>query len=350
MDKLELIHERNKLMAWILYLFFFMFLIFTRFITDELFVYSITVFISGSILCAIICYLNWRKKLITQTMYICVFGMSIFTILVFWHDPHYLNFLLVFFTIFTLVLYQNYGPIIYMGIAGTLIGSYYHIVDPDRLLFTDPSFGTYLASVVMFMIVAFFQIHFSEQWRKRVEHLAYHDVLTGIANRTLFGIQVKKAMDKLEADHKLAILFIDIDNFKLINDNLRHDEGDQFLIEAALKINQCIDGSSGLVARMGGDEFSVLLPNISSAHDALQIAKEIKDTLKQSYYIGNAKEVNGMTGEEDHIQVTASIGISIYPDHGRDHSTLYKNADMAMYWAKHKGKNGYKLFNDTLQS
>ena len=168
----------------------------------------------------------------------------------------------------------------------------------------------------------------------QIRHLAYHDILTGLPNRLLFKDSLTVAISRAQRERsKLAVLFLDLDRFKSINDSLGHNAGDHLLQEAASRIQSCVR-ESDTVARQGGDEFTVMLPMVSSADDAVVIARKILDVLRLPFTI-----------EDDERFITTSLGISMYPDDGYDADTLVKNADTAMYQAKGLGRDNYQTFN-----
>lgn len=168
--------------------------------------------------------------------------------------------------------------------------------------------------------------------------LAYTDVLTGIANRTLF-------LDRLNASiaqayrqlNKVAVLFLDLDGFKAINDNLGHEAGDMLLKKVATRLKESVR-TADTVARLGGDEFTVIL-NLNEANDAQIVAEKIIESIAQPYDLGDT---------EGHV--TVSIGIAIYPDQAENSATLIKNADAAMYAAKQAGKNQFRLYAQDMGS
>jgi diguanylate cyclase (GGDEF)-like protein len=174
-----------------------------------------------------------------------------------------------------------------------------------------------------------------EKWR----HLSYHDMLTGLPNRILFSDRLKQAIAAAKRDkiHILSMMFIDLDDFKEINDNFGHVTGDLALKEVASRIQDCLR-ESDTAARMGGDEFLVLLPAIESPDDAIIVAKKIRHALCQPIDLGNL----GLT-------VTTSIGIAVYPEHGSEEETLLRNADAAMYHAKKSGRNTVCVFSAVQQ-
>jgi diguanylate cyclase (GGDEF)-like protein/PAS domain S-box-containing protein len=170
--------------------------------------------------------------------------------------------------------------------------------------------------------------------RERMTELAYKDPLTGLENRTSLTPALEQAVQRARRHGtKLAGMFIDLDGFKQINDNFGHDAGDRFLVEVARRIRINIRASD-VVARLGGDEFFVLLDEVRDARTVEPVARKILDGLLQSYELEGA----GTLG------VSASIGISVFPDDADDAAMLVKNADKAMYAAKQAGKSGYRFF------
>ncbi|PWK13056.1 sensor domain-containing protein [Tumebacillus permanentifrigoris] len=171
--------------------------------------------------------------------------------------------------------------------------------------------------------------------RKRDEHmiyhLAYYDSLTGLPNRRMFLDRLQYALDVAEQErHLVAVMMLDLDRFKVINESLGHAIGDQILQEVAIRLQACIDPEH-TVARLGGDEFALLLPKLSNADHAVDTANSILKAFQKTILIA---------GYEFHI--TSSIGISLYPDDGVDANTLLKHADTAMYIAKEQGKNNFQ--------
>lgn len=174
-----------------------------------------------------------------------------------------------------------------------------------------------------------------KQAQDQVLKLARFDSLTGLANRSVFSERVKLAIETAERNGFLgAVLFLDLDNFKRINDTFGHGMGDLLLQEVARRITESgNEKSSPLVARFGGDEFTVLLPEINQISDAEEAARRILESIGMTI---------DLAGHE--VVVTPSIGIAIFPHHGEDVDSLMKNVDAAMYFVKRAGKNGYELF------
>ncbi len=166
-----------------------------------------------------------------------------------------------------------------------------------------------------------------------LDHMAHHDVLTGLPNRMLLQDRLSQAIELARRQGKqLAVMFMDLDRFKYINDSLGHAVGDQLLQSVTRRLVACVRHSD-TVSRQGGDEFVLLLSNIEHAEDAALSAQKMLDTIALPHPI-----------DRQELQIGASIGISIYPDDGRDVETLIKNADIAMYHAKESGRNNYKFF------
>lgn len=173
--------------------------------------------------------------------------------------------------------------------------------------------------------------------QRRIEYMATHDELTRLPNRNLLVDRLKHSIAQgARLRQKLAVLFIDLDNFKNINDSLGHDVGDELLKEAARRLQSCVRGADTL-ARLGGDEFVALLVDVD-LDQIRAIAARIVDFLSASFEI-----------QERSLFGSASIGIAIYPDDGNDSSTLLKSADTAMYRAKERGKNQYQFFADEMK-
>ena len=165
---------------------------------------------------------------------------------------------------------------------------------------------------------------------QQIQRLAYYDTLTGLPNRTLFLDRLDRALaGAARANGKVALFFIDLDGFKLINDNLGHAQGDLLLTTVARRLRKGVRRSDTL-ARLGGDEFMVLVPYGGEERNAAHLARNLLDGISPPCEIGGRD-----------VYTTASIGISIFPDDGRDAETLLKCADMAMYAAKEAGRNGY---------
>jgi diguanylate cyclase (GGDEF)-like protein len=174
---------------------------------------------------------------------------------------------------------------------------------------------------------------------ERVEYLAYHDGLTGLPNRSLFSKRLSQSISEAQRyQRRLAVAFLDLDRFKQINDTLGHEAGDQLLKEVAVRLKASVRDSD-TVARLGGDEFVVLLPELEDEKYAAIVAAKILAATARPFTL---------MGQE--FRVTASIGISTYPQDGLDEQTLTKNADIAMYQAKAEGKNNFQFYSEKLNA
>jgi diguanylate cyclase (GGDEF)-like protein/PAS domain S-box-containing protein len=172
---------------------------------------------------------------------------------------------------------------------------------------------------------------------RRLEFLAHHDTLTGLPNRAMFQERAREAVAHARRhDKTAAVLFIDLDNFKQINDTLGHDVGDGLLKVIASRLRACVRGDD-FIARIGGDEFCVLLQDIAEPREAASVAQKLLHELGKAYRIGEYPLTSG-----------ASIGIACVPQDGHDVATLLRLADAAMYRAKEAGRNGYQFFSVVL--
>jgi len=168
---------------------------------------------------------------------------------------------------------------------------------------------------------------------ERIVHMAMHDALTDLPNRTQFQARLREALARVERGERLAVLCLDLDNFKTVNDTLGHDVGDALLKIIASRLRASVRGDD-FVARIGGDEFCVLLQDIADPREAAAVAQKLLHELGKSYRIG-----------EHQVSSGASIGIACVPQDGDDVATLLRLADLAMYRAKELGRNGYQFFS-----
>jgi diguanylate cyclase (GGDEF)-like protein/PAS domain S-box-containing protein len=182
-------------------------------------------------------------------------------------------------------------------------------------------------------VIVFRDVTQARAMSQRMSYLAHHDYLTGLPNRLLLNDRLSQAMVAARRRRQqLAVLFVDVDRFKHINDSLGHAIGDQLLLSVAGRLADSVRGSD-TVSRQGGDEFVILLPTIAQAEDAALSANKILTALSMPHRV------------QDHdLQITGSIGIGVYPDDGADADTLVKNADIAMLIAKDSGRNNYRFF------
>jgi len=189
-----------------------------------------------------------------------------------------------------------------------------------------------------------------KQAEEQIFNLAYYDTLTGLPNRSFFKQYARKTLIQAGRDNKkVALMFLDLDGFKRVNDTLGHDKGDELLksisqiLSKGLRATDSIakiipsDESSTTLSRLGGDEFTILLGDLADWKQAASVAQRVIDHLGQPVWL-----------KDQEITITGSIGISVYPDDGEDVDTLLKNADIAMYQTKAEGKNGYKFYTEQL--
>ncbi len=187
---------------------------------------------------------------------------------------------------------------------------------------------------------------------KSISHIAYHDSLTGLPNRYLFRDRLNLHIAQVKRSKmKLGVVFLDVDDFKRINDTLGHDAGDLLLKEVAKKLNDCIRNTdtvyrqtgstheNNTVARVGGDEFTILLTDMQDSQDAVIVAQRVMKALSEPFML-----------EEFEIFISLSMGISVCPDDSEDSGDLLRNADVAMYHAKKQGKNNFKFYNQTMNA
>jgi diguanylate cyclase (GGDEF)-like protein/PAS domain S-box-containing protein len=186
-------------------------------------------------------------------------------------------------------------------------------------------------------VAVFSDITSIKQSQSQLEHLAHHDSLTNLPNRLLFEDRLQHAISQSKRQgRQLAVLFLDLDRFKNINDTLGHAMGDELLKEVAKRLLDILRDDD-TAARLGGDEFTVLVENLEDPSQAAVVAAKIQESFKTPYQIA---------GRELHV--TTSIGISIYPEDGQSVADLTKNADAAMYQAKEQGRNNYRYYTSEL--
>jgi diguanylate cyclase (GGDEF)-like protein/PAS domain S-box-containing protein len=172
---------------------------------------------------------------------------------------------------------------------------------------------------------------------EKIAHMAYHDALTGLPNRWFIKSCLKNNHSITDEAQMKGVLLLDLDHFKVINDSLGHEAGDQLLQAVANRLRGVIQADN-VLARFGGDEFIILMQQISSADEAFDVSKEIIRVLKEPISIYGQK-----------FTVSPSIGISLYPNHGEDMENLIKYADLAMYHSKEQGRNCYSLFTPLMK-
>ena len=188
-------------------------------------------------------------------------------------------------------------------------------------------------------IVVFSDITQRKLDEERIRYQANYDALTGLPNRALFMDRLTQALTQAgRSDQRLGLMFIDLDGFKLVNDTLGHDKGDELLVEASKRLMTCVR-QGDTVARLGGDEFTIIMPNLGDVRNAPMVAQRIIDSLEQPFLLRTHEAF-----------VSGSIGIATFPDDAGDAATLLRNADAAMYRAKEQGKANYQFFTAELNA
>jgi diguanylate cyclase (GGDEF)-like protein len=188
------------------------------------------------------------------------------------------------------------------------------------------------------------------QTQQTLEYLANYDSLTGLPNRVLFRDRLTRAMERAQRTGKpMALFFLDLDRFKVVNDSLGHEAGDKLLKHVAQVLSRGLRGTDSIgrsvgnepftLSRLGGDEFTVIAEDVGGAEDAAMIARRLLDALAVPFTVG-----------DEEVQVSASIGISLFPTDDIDLDGMIRHTDMAMYRSKSLGRNTYSFFSDDLNA
>lgn len=237
--------------------------------------------------------------------------------------------------------------------GGTRSGASFPLLKGDEsigvLLFLSSECNTFTDHLVELLArlaenVSFALENFTRKAEKKladeqIQYLATHDALTGLPNRTLFNQLLNLALIASRyKQQRCAVLFIDLDRFKVINDSLGHAAGDALLVAVASRLQKCVQ-ESDVVARLGGDEFIILLNGVGDYHDVAAVAKNILAAMSPAFTLA---------GHACHT--SASIGIAVYPSNGADVEALLRNADLAMYLAKEDGKNVFRFYSDEVKT
>ncbi|MGB6300001.1 MAG: EAL domain-containing protein [Rivularia sp. (in: cyanobacteria)] len=209
----------------------------------------------------------------------------------------------------------------------------------DGRTFERYSQPQYIGSEIVGRVWSFRDISERFQAEAKIRHQANHDLLTNLPNKVQFSQRLLESLIKANlCKNKVAVCFLDLDRFKIINETLGHKIGDKLLQAVAQRLNKCLNPRD-TIARWGGDEFTLLLSEIGDARDAAAVAEEILNTLKPAFLIDN-----------HFLHISTSIGIAIYPNHANDGETLIKNADVALNRAKLQGRNHYQVYSSTINS
>ena len=246
-----------------------------------------------------------------------------------------------FFSIYILAflsfaLAKGIGSMVYTPIArlaGTVTSIARNIERKPKITLPESNILDLALLTQSFEELAKKTISYTEELKK----MAYYDPLTHLPNRVLLRDRIENAIafSKREGK-KVAILFIDLDYFKTINDTLGHDVGDRILVQVARRLSS-IFRDTDTVARFGGDEFVAVIPNVNDVGEIIALSDRVLKLFETSFET-----------DEQEVYLSASVGISLYPDNGLDPTTLIKNADMAMYKAKEEGKNNFAFFNEDM--
>ncbi|WP_440056608.1 EAL domain-containing protein (plasmid) [Pseudoalteromonas sp. T1lg65] len=178
-----------------------------------------------------------------------------------------------------------------------------------------------------------------EEMHKKLSHQAMHDALTGLPNRKLFSEKFSHAIELAKRNKtQVAVLFLDLDRFKVINDTFGHHTGDELLIKAATRLKQALRVSD-TIARQGGDEFTILVENVNSTRSITRVCEKVLACFNESFALANQQ-----------IDISVSVGAALYPNHGKTPEALIKSADAAMYYVKKHGKNFYKFYSQELST
>ncbi|MDP1871314.1 MAG: diguanylate cyclase [Gallionella sp.] len=190
-----------------------------------------------------------------------------------------------------------------------------------------------IEGVITGAVTTFIDVSERKMEEERINHLATHDTLCDLPNRDLLGDRLRQSLLAAKRDNlHIGLMYIDLDEFKPINDGYGHGVGDQVLLEAARRMQVCVRASD-TVARIGGDEFIVLLSVVDSEADVMLVAEKIREAINLPMMLAGLE-----------LHISSSIGIALFPEHGNDEGTLIKHADSAMYAAKHLGRNNVQVF------
>jgi diguanylate cyclase (GGDEF)-like protein/PAS domain S-box-containing protein len=242
-----------------------------------------------------------------------------------WHDLITPRFYQTFKENFPAFMKQGYIKGLEYEIRRKDGSTFYGLLSATAILDADGNFLMSRGTV--------FDISERKAMEEEMRHMAQHDALTGLPNRTLVFDRLQRVLSLAKRNKsRIALIFLDLDQFKQINDTLGHEVGDLLLQEAARRMQGCVR-ESDTVGRLGGDEFVVILPEVEAERDVTLTAEKIRQQLEQPFLIVSRT-----------LKITSSIGIAVYPEHGDNESMLVRNADTAMYRAKERGGNKVIIF------
>lgn len=240
--------------------------------------------------------------------------------------------------VFRLIQHQLWDPAMLVAqraravIVGVTVGQEYPLRDGRAI----EAFAHH--HPVVGVVWSFRDVTDKRKQEEKIRHQAHHDSLTGMPNRNLFNDRLAHGVAKLQrVGGKLAVLYLDLDGFKTINDSLGHAIGDELLRSVASRLSGVLRDDD-TIARFGGDEFVLLLEDVDGHANVVRLAERVMDAFRTSYHVG-----------EHEFHITASIGISLYPDDGETADILIRNADIAMYKAKDSGRNHFHFFTPALE-
>jgi diguanylate cyclase (GGDEF)-like protein len=263
-------------------------------------------------------------------------------------DPQ-VPFLLVLSAVIISTFFAGIGPGILTTLLSAIVVSYYYL-DPVNSflgLTKNLKIAVFVLEGLLIVFLNALRIYAErrekesalkiKETREEIVHQSLHDSLTGLPNKTYFERHISKAIAKAKTKNdKLAVLFVDLDHFKKINEGYGHNIGDLVLKESAERIAHSI-GNKDFLARLSGDEFIILLSKFDDPDYPKRVAVEVSEALKPAIQMGDTQ-----------VHVGTSIGISTYPQDGNDPSVLLRNADTALYKAKEQGRNSYRFYNQTM--
>ncbi|WCN39365.1 bifunctional diguanylate cyclase/phosphodiesterase [Aneurinibacillus uraniidurans] len=301
-------------------------------------IYLFSFVYTSLIIFVVIKYVNWLPVLVNEKAGTTPLKTYLEYFVVFLHLTTLVVILLEYKKMRNAAILSMASAIIFLVVSEWNFAFYKSVYDFDNLFGHIYKFLGYY-----FLLEAIYVTSVKEPYLRQVEtekmvnHLAYHDPLTDLPNRLLFNERLRIALMEYEQQNKnFAVAFFDLDRFKHVNDSLGHGIGDLLLQAVAERLRECIQ-EPDIASRLGGDEFTILLVDVESKEDLEKKARAIVARLAEPY------QLNG-----HEIYITISMGISLYPEHGRTYHSLIMNADTALYYTKQTGRNGYAFYNNEM--